>query len=68
MPIGSRKPKKNSSIDKARRQSAINALAGVCESAYHVGEVDDFGAENLANFFAPGLMASHHGCPRQALC
>jgi hypothetical protein len=40
MPIGSRKPKKNSSIDKARRQSAINALAGVCESAYLAAAAD----------------------------
>ena len=34
----------------------------------HVGEVDDLGAKNLANFFAPGLMASRHGCTHQTLC
>jgi len=40
MPIGSRKPKKKSSFEKARRQAAINALAGICESAYLAAAAD----------------------------
>ncbi|MCS6899268.1 MAG: hypothetical protein RMJ98_05895 [Myxococcales bacterium] len=53
MAIGARKARKKSAIGKAREQAAINALAGICETAYLAaasdGEVSEDEVEILAN-------------------